>query len=77
MTDYQTAKQHTLAQFERNYLIRLLSLHEGNVSRAAESSGQNRRTLQRLMSKHGVDRRRPLASGGRSAPSRRHEPDVC
>ena len=42
-------------QFERQYLIRVLKMAEGNVTRAAELAGRNRTDLHKLLKKHKVD----------------------
>ena len=39
-------------QFERQYLIRVLKMSEGNVTRAAELAGRNRTDLHKLLKKH-------------------------
>ncbi|WP_333607086.1 sigma 54-interacting transcriptional regulator [Arsukibacterium sp.] len=39
-------------QFERQYLIRVLQMTEGNVSRAAELAGRNRTDMYKLLKKH-------------------------
>ncbi len=49
------AKEKLLQDFERNYLIRLLRRHRGNVSRAADASGVDRRTLHRLLGRLHLD----------------------
>ena len=41
---------------ERTCLIEALAAHAGNVSQAARSVGKERRTFQRLLRKHGIDR---------------------
>lgn len=50
------AKMRTIGQFERAYLIHLLSAHKGNVTHAAKAAGKERRTLQRLLHKYGLER---------------------
>jgi two-component system response regulator AtoC len=50
------AKTRTIGQFERAYLIDLLSAHKGNVTHAAKAAGKERRTLQRLLHKYGLER---------------------
>ena len=52
----RTVKSQAIEQFERTYLIDLLRLHQGNISRAAKSAGKERRTFQRLVQKYGLDR---------------------
>jgi two-component system response regulator GlrR len=39
-------------QFERQYLIRVLKMAEGNVTRAAELAGRNRTDFHKLLKKH-------------------------
>ena len=39
-------------QFERQYLIRVLQMSEGNVTRAAELAGRNRTDFYKLLKKH-------------------------
>jgi DNA-binding NtrC family response regulator len=49
-------KAEAMVEFERNYLLNLLAEHKGNVSRAALAAGRDRRTFQRLLRKHAIDR---------------------
>jgi transcriptional regulator of acetoin/glycerol metabolism len=51
------AKACAVRDFERTYLTKLLAASKGNVSRAAKAAGKERRTFQRLLEKHGLDRR--------------------
>jgi len=46
------AREKNLQRFERNYLIRLLEKHHGNVTAAAKDSGVTRRTFHRLLLHH-------------------------
>jgi len=41
-------------QFERRYLIRVLQMTDGQVTRAAELAGRNRTDLYKLLKKHGL-----------------------
>ena len=43
-----------IAQFERDYLTRLVSRAGGNMSKAARLASVDRTTLYRLMDKHNV-----------------------
>jgi two-component system response regulator AtoC len=54
---FQEAKSSAIDSFERSYLTRVLTVHAGNISEAARAAGTDRRALQRLMRKHGIDRR--------------------
>lgn len=50
------AKMAAMQQFERTYLINLLTVHHGNITHAAKAAGKERRTFQRLLSKHQLHR---------------------
>lgn len=50
------AKSLAIARFERTYLTAVLIAHKGNISRAAQAAGKDRRSFQRLIRKHGLDR---------------------
>lgn len=50
------ARLTVLASFERNYLVNLLTEHKGNLSHAAVAAGKQRRSLQRLVRKYGLER---------------------
>ncbi len=52
----QEAKTSTITIFERSYLAKLLALHQGNITHAAKAAGKERRTFQRLLRKHNLDR---------------------
>ena len=62
---YAEAKQ----RFERNYLVQLLKLTDGNVSDAARIADRNRTEFYRLLQKHELtpDMFRRPADGGDSA----------
>ncbi|MCB1054736.1 MAG: sigma-54-dependent Fis family transcriptional regulator [Acidobacteria bacterium] len=51
---FQEERERALGSFERSYLLRLLERHAGNVTRAADEAGKDRRTLTRLLKKHGI-----------------------
>ena len=53
---YQSLKRQAIADFERHYLTRLMTLHRGNVSQAARAAGKERRELGKLLKKHQLDR---------------------
>lgn len=54
---FQAMKAKMIDQFERAYLSKLLSSHQGNISKAARAAHKERRAFQRLLHKHGLDRR--------------------
>jgi len=51
----RAAKTRITQQFERSYLIEVLTTHSGNVSHAARAAGRERRSFQRLIKKHNID----------------------
>lgn len=52
---HEEEKERMNNVFEREYLQKLMKLHHGNVTRAAESAKLARGYLHRLLSKHGID----------------------
>jgi DNA-binding NtrC family response regulator len=51
---FRQAKARALAEFERQYVERLLRKHEGNVTRAAREAKKERRAFGRLVKKLGI-----------------------
>ena len=56
-TSFQDMKAKVIEEFERAYLSDLLAVHQGNISKAARAAKKERRAFQRLLMKHGLDRR--------------------
>jgi DNA-binding NtrC family response regulator len=54
---FQSMKEKVIEEFERAYLSDLLMTHQGNVSKAARAAKKERRAFQRLLQKHGLNRR--------------------
>jgi two-component system, NtrC family, response regulator GlrR len=54
---FQDMKAKVIEEFERAYLMELLTNHQGNISKAARAARKERRAFQRLLYKHGLDRR--------------------
>ena len=52
---FQTAKDRAVALFEKGYLIDMLFAHQGNITKAAQAAGKNRRAFWQLLQKHGID----------------------
>jgi DNA-binding NtrC family response regulator len=50
-------KREVIQAFEKDYLTRLMSRHQGNVSQAARTAGKERRNLGKLLKKHRLDPR--------------------
>lgn len=55
--EFQAMKTKMINEFERTYLWQMLSAHQGNISKAARAAKKERRAFQRLLHKHGLDRR--------------------
>jgi DNA-binding NtrC family response regulator len=55
MLPLRAAKAKLMCQFERSYLIEVLTTHCGNVSHAARAAGRERRSFQRLIKKHSIN----------------------
>jgi DNA-binding NtrC family response regulator len=51
---FNVARDLALQRFETDYLQRLMHLTDGNVTRAAALAGKERRSLGRLLKKHGL-----------------------
>jgi transcriptional regulator with GAF, ATPase, and Fis domain len=51
---YSAAKTMALGQFDRHYLAALMKKANGNVSHAARIAGKERRSLGKLLKKHGI-----------------------
>ena len=56
---YAAAKDKLIQQFEREYLPRLVGRAQGNMARAARMAEVDRKTLYRLLEKHGMKRPSP------------------
>jgi DNA-binding NtrC family response regulator len=52
---FQEAKAKFVKRFERDYIQKLLLSYNGNISRAAQSAGKNRRAFWELIRKHHID----------------------
>ncbi len=53
---FHDVKDQVIAQFERDYLTRLVARAAGNMSKAARQANVDRTTLYRLMEKQGLQR---------------------
>jgi DNA-binding NtrC family response regulator len=60
---FQQEKARVVDQFERDYLIRMLKVTNGNLSMAARKAGKERKSFSRLVKKHGIDRHLYIAEG--------------
>ncbi len=55
---FKMAKARLVAHFERSHLQQLLSMYDGNITRAAAAARKNRRAFWELLRKHKIDTRR-------------------
>ena len=55
---FREAKASVVARFESRYIRKLLLAYRGNVTRAAQAAGKNRRAFFELMRKHSIEARR-------------------
>jgi len=55
----QEAKAEIVSRFEKEYLARLLDETDGNVTRAAQKAGKERRCMGKLIKKYGIDKTFP------------------
>ncbi len=51
---FKQAKQQAVETFERNFLLDLLKRNEGHMSNAAREAGVDRKTIERMVKKHGL-----------------------
>jgi two-component system, NtrC family, response regulator GlrR len=56
LASFQHAKAEAVRLFEHDYVLRLLRHTGGNVTRAAQIAGKERRAFGKLLKKHGIDR---------------------
>ena len=56
VTSFQCAKAEAVRVFEHAYVLSTLRRAEGNVTRAAQLAGKERRAFGKLLKKHGIDR---------------------
>ena len=54
--NFMAARRQAQERFDRDFIVRALKRHEGNVSRAADVMGLARSALQRYMRKYGIRR---------------------
>jgi len=52
---FKSAKRKWMESFEKKYFSDMLKESRGNISRAARKAGIDRKTVYRIMKKHGLD----------------------
>lgn len=55
---FKDAKQQAVRLFERTFLVDLLRRHGGHMSRAAREAGVDRKTIERMVKRHGLRHKR-------------------
>lgn len=53
-TSFKHAKQQAVEMFEREFLTELLKRNDGHMSRAAREAGVDRKTIERMVKRHGL-----------------------
>jgi DNA-binding NtrC family response regulator len=51
---FKQAKQQAVESFEREFLLEILKRNDGHMSRAAREAGVDRKTIERMVKKHGL-----------------------
>lgn len=51
---FKHAKQEAVRSFERNFLVDLLKRHGWHIGRAAQEAGVDRKTIERMVKRHGL-----------------------
>ncbi len=51
---FRTLKARAVKEFERDYLQKMLDLHQGNITHAAKAAAKNRRAFWQLLRKHNL-----------------------
>lgn len=55
LESFKGAKNKVIAEFERSYIEKLLLMHHGNISQAAQAARKHRRAFVQLIRKHHID----------------------
>ena len=56
IANFQRAKAAAVSRFERDYVLSVMRKADGNVTRAAQIAGKERRAFGKLIKKYGIDR---------------------
>jgi DNA-binding NtrC family response regulator len=54
MNGFKEAKQEVVRSFERQFLLDLLKRHQGHMGRVAKDAGVDRKTIERMVKRHGL-----------------------
>jgi DNA-binding NtrC family response regulator len=52
---FKSMKQRTIESFEKDYIVRLMHEHHGNVSQAAQAAGKERREIGKMLKKYRIN----------------------
>ena len=52
--NFQEAKKRVIEEFEKNYIIRMLRMHQGNITHTAKAAGKDRRVFARMIKKYRI-----------------------
>lgn len=55
IASFKETKAIVISEFEKDYIERLLHVHEGNITKAAQAAQKNRRAFWQLIRKHQID----------------------
>ncbi|MHC4308377.1 MAG: sigma-54 dependent transcriptional regulator [Planctomycetota bacterium] len=55
IASFKEAKANVINEFERNYIEKLLTAYQGNITKAAQAAQKNRRAFWQLIRKHQID----------------------
>lgn len=53
-SSYKQAKQRLVRSFERSFLLDILQRHHGHIGHAAREAGLDRKTIERMIKRHGL-----------------------
>lgn len=71
-SSFREAKARLITEFEREYILCLLTSCDSNVSEAARAAGKNRRAFWELIRKHKIDVRQFRSAEKRERPANRN-----
>jgi DNA-binding NtrC family response regulator len=55
LDSFKQEKNKVITEFEYNYITKLLSLHQGNITQAAKAAAMDRKNFWQLMKKHRIE----------------------
>jgi two-component system, NtrC family, response regulator GlrR len=67
---FRSEKERMIRVFERDYLQKMLTRHDGNITHAARAAAKNRRAFWELLRKHGLAHERRGSETGKEHPTK-------